>query len=166
MFCTKCGSEIPENSSFCTHCGANTEPNNSSQTNATPKQTDDLRHIPTRPRSVSFIEAIKLFFYHYADFESRATKSEFWFAFLFQFLVCLALGSIPYIDKIVSVALLIPGLAISVRRLHDTGKNWTYILMGLIPIAGAIILIVYFCGDSDGNNPWGPVPTSVDEFNK
>lgn len=112
------------------------------------------------PKSVSFGDAIKLFFKNYANFTGRATTSEYWFAFLFNFIIGFVLGCIPVVGWILSVpyslAVFIPGLSIAVRRMHDTGKSWAYLLMGLIPIAGLIILLVQFCKDSDGDNKWGP----------
>ena len=51
-----------------------------------------------------------------------------------------------------------PGLSIVIRRLHNTGKSWVYIFMGLIPLAGPIILIVQYCKESDADNMLGPAP--------
>ena len=107
------------------------------------------------PKRVSFGEAIKLFFMNYVNFDGRSTQSEYWWVVLFNFLVGLGVGWIPVLGWLVSLGLLIPGLSLSVRRLHDTGKSWVYLLMGLIPIAGFIILIVFYCQESDGDNKWG-----------
>lgn len=165
MFCTKCGTNIPEGSAFCTSCGAQVTPAATEAQQAPQQAYTQPQYAPVLPRSVSFVDAIKLFFKHYADFEGRATKSEYWFVFLFQTVVSLATSWIPVIGWLISVALLIPGLSISIRRLHDIGKSWVYYLMGFIPIVGSIILIVYFIKDSDGPNQWGPVPTSLEELN-
>ena len=55
--------------------------------------------------------------------------------------------------------LLLPGLAVSVRRLHDTGRSGWWLLIGLIPLAGAIVLLVFVCTDSEpGPNRFGPSP--------
>lgn len=112
----------------------------------------------THNGKVGFVEAIKLFFKNYANFSGRASKSEYWWAFLFNFLASFVLGLIPYVGAVLSLGLIIPGLSLNIRRLHDTGKAWYYLFMGLIPFAGFIILIVYFCADSDGDNEWGPGP--------
>ena len=109
---------------------------------------------------VGFGEAIKLFFKNYANFSGRASKSEYWWAFLFNCLASFVLGLIPYVGAVISLGLIIPGLSLNIRRLHDSGKAWYYLLMGLIPFAGFIILIVYFCADSDGDNEWGPGPNA------
>lgn len=108
------------------------------------------------PKHVGFVDAIKLFFVNYVNFNGRSTKSEYWYAYLFNFLVSLVTSWIPVLGGLISLGLMIPGIAISVRRLHDTGKSWVYLLMGLIPLAGFIILIVQFCKDSDFDNQWGP----------
>ena len=108
------------------------------------------------PAHVGFVDAIKLFFINYVNFNGRSTKSEYWYGYLFTFLVSLVTSWIPVLGGLISLGLMIPGIAISVRRLHDTGKSWVYLLMGLIPIAGAIILIIQFCKDSDYDNQWGP----------
>lgn len=110
------------------------------------------------PKSVSFGEAIKLFFVNYVNFTGRSTKSEYWWAVLFNVLVSLGTAWIPGVGMLVSLAFLIPGLSLCIRRLHDIGKSWVWYLMGLIPLAGFIILIVFFCKDSDGDNQWGPAP--------
>ena len=104
------------------------------------------------PRHVGFVDAIKLFFQNYAKFEGRSTKSEYWWSVLFCFLI----GLIPVVSYIAALVVFVPSLAITVRRLHDTGKSWTYILFSLIPIAGAIILIIQLCKDSEYDNQWGP----------
>lgn len=108
------------------------------------------------PKRVSFGEAIKLYFVNYVNFTGRSTVSEYWYAFLFNFLVSLCTSWIPVVGTIISLGLLIPGLSIGIRRLHDTGKSWAYMLMGLIPLAGPIILIIQYCKASDADNKWGP----------
>lgn len=110
------------------------------------------------PKKVSFGEAIKLFFVNYVNFTGRSTVSEYWWAFLFNFLVSLCTAWIPVVGQLISFGLLLPGLALGIRRLHDTGKAWYYMFMGLIPLAGFIILIIQYCKESDADNQWGPAP--------
>lgn len=112
------------------------------------------------PKKVSFGEAIKLFFVNYVNFTGRSTASEYWYAYLFNFLVALCTSWIPVVGTLISLGLIIPGLAVGIRRLHDTGKHWYYIFMGLIPLAGFIILIVQYCKASDADNQWGPAPSN------
>jgi len=109
---------------------------------------------------VSFGEAIKLFFTNYVNFTGRASKSEFWWAFLFTVLVSLVTSWIPVVGQLVMLGVFLPTLSIAIRRLHDIGKPWPYYLMGLIPFAGFIIMIVYYCKDSVGDNQWGPGPVA------
>ena len=115
-----------------------------------------------QPRSVGFGEAIKLYFTNYVNFTGRSTRGEFWWAALFTFLlsivVTLIARRIPAISYIFSLGLFLPSLSLSIRRLHDIGKAWPWILISLIPIVGVILMIVYCCRPSDNNNQWGPVP--------
>ena len=115
-----------------------------------------VQNGPMAPvRAVGFGEAIANFFKKYAEFSGRATRSEFWFAALFNFLTVFVAAFIPFIGWLYPLAVLVPNLAIAWRRLHDIGKSGTYFLMGLIPLAGPIILIVYYCTDSVGDNEYG-----------
>lgn len=110
-------------------------------------------------KSVSFIDAVKLAFSHYADFKGRARRSEYWWFTLFNVIVSgLVSYIIPDLAWIWTLAVLIPGLSICVRRLHDIGKSGWYYLIGLIPLVGGIIMIVWFCQDSAPANQWGPNP--------
>lgn len=105
-----------------------------------------------------------MFFKNYGNFRGRASRSEYWWAVLFYWIIYTTLAGaaivfVPILGLIITtlflIAFLIPMLSVGVRRLHDIGKSWEYILFGLIPYAGLIILIVYFCKDSDGDNQWG-----------
>lgn len=108
---------------------------------------------------MDFLTAIKTCFSKYADFTGRARRSEFWFWWLFTFIVGLILGWIPVIGWIISIALIIPNLAVGARRLHDTGKSGWWWLINLIPIVGIIILIVFWVQDSNaGENQYGANP--------
>lgn len=100
--------------------------------------------------SVTFGKAVRLFFENYVNFTGRASKSEYWWGFLFTFLMSFTIigGFICCIGM----------LSLAIRRLHDVGKSLPWIFMGLIPCAGPIILIVYYCKDSAGDNQWGPGP--------
>ncbi|HUF51616.1 MAG TPA: DUF805 domain-containing protein [Longimicrobiales bacterium] len=63
------------------------------------------------------------------------------------------------LSGIYALAVLIPGIAVSVRRLHDTGRSGWWLLIGLIPLIGAIVLLVFMLSDSAaGDNQWGPNP--------
>jgi uncharacterized membrane protein YhaH (DUF805 family) len=114
---------------------------------------------------VSFADAIRSVFSKYATFSGRARRSEFWWFTLFAIIVYIIVGIIDAVAKnavlgiIVGLALLLPSLAVTARRLHDTGRSGWWILIGLIPFIGAIVLLVFECQDSQpGANNYGPSP--------
>ena len=85
---------------------------------------------------MSFGEAIKSVFSKYATFSGRARRSEFWYFFLFSFLVSLGLSIIPFLSLLSplwTLAILSPTLAVTVRRFHDIGKSGWYYLIYIIP---------------------------------
>lgn len=107
----------------------------------------------------------------YADFSGRARRKEYWMFTLFNVLIQLVLcmidaamgsmGSSGYgiLSGIYSLAILIPGIAVCVRRLHDVGRSGWFYLLILIPLAGAIILLVWFCTEGQRmSNKWGEDP--------
>lgn len=68
-----------------------------------------------------------------------------------------------YVDCIVSLALFLPSLGVAVRRLHDIGRSGWWILIGLIPLVGAILLLIWFCKDSQmESNEYGEVPNMTE----
>ena len=131
---------------------------------------------PNQPRPVSgarpqlgFIEAVKICVQEkYCNFEGRARRSEYWWFALANSIVSYVAGFIGglisptayYVLAIlVMLGLLLPGLGVAVRRMHDIGKSGWWLLIGLIPIVGAIILIVWCCQDSQPQeNEYGPSP--------
>ncbi|OCG41442.1 aminopeptidase [Gilliamella sp. Fer2-1] len=115
---------------------------------------------------------------NYANFNGRARRKEYWMYFLFNLLlvgialnlITVILGSIShsllsvmtFVQFIVSIALVIPGLAVTVRRLHDIDKSGWWILIGVIPLIGAIVLFVFACLDSTpGSNQYGENPKGM-----
>ena len=113
----------------------------------------------TETKSVSFVEAIKLAFTHYADFKGRSRRSEYWWFTLFNMIVTGLIGSIlPDLSWIWSLIVLVPGLAVCIRRLHDAGKSGWFYLWMLLPIAGYIIVLIQLLKDSAEDNQWGPNP--------
>lgn len=92
---------------------------------------------------------------NYANFSGKTTIRGYWMAFLFNFLASFVLGVITgiipqlsFLSGLYTLAVMIPGLAIVVRRLRDAGKSWGWIFISLVPIAGPIILIVMLCKPS------------------
>ena len=87
---------------------------------------------------------------NYANFSGRTSVRGYWMAILFNFIAATIIGFIPIriLASLYALAVLIPGLALVVRRLRDAGKPWTCIFLSLIPLAGGIILIVLLCKPS------------------
>ena len=101
---------------------------------------------------MSFGEAIKVCFQKYATFSGRARRSEYWYFYLFTFLVSLVLDCIPLLGALSFVwwlAQLIPSLAVTVRRFHDIGKSgWNYLFFAIPELLffGYIIRFIFFAG--------------------
>ncbi len=100
---------------------------------------------------MTFQEAIKTCLNKYADFNGRASRSEFWWFVLFTVIVGFVIGIIGAIigktgstilSGLVSLALLLPSLAVAVRRLHDVDKSGRWVFISLIPVIGGIWLLV------------------------
>jgi uncharacterized membrane protein YhaH (DUF805 family) len=112
---------------------------------------------------MGFAEAIKAGFSNYVAFSGRAIRSEFWYWVLFVILVEIVTSIIDYIlghqitTPLFGLAVFLPGVAISIRRLHDTDRTGWWIFIGLIPLIGAILLIVWYCTRGTvGPNRYGP----------
>lgn len=113
------------------------------------------------PQYCNIKDAVILFFKNYVNFSARSTRSEFWWWELVNLIISLVLYAITAATEISifqslwSLAVLIPGLALSIRRMHDIGKSGWWILTSLIPIAG-IFIYIYLCAKaSDGPNEYG-----------
>jgi uncharacterized membrane protein YhaH (DUF805 family) len=131
---------------------------------------------------MGFVEAIQAGFNNYANFSGRATRPEYWWWFVFTWIVSAVsqaldrwakIGSIEspsfsgvfvgVITGIVALALIIPSWAVLVRRLHDTNRSGWWWLLVLIPIIGWIILIVFLASPGTpgpnryGASPYGPI---------
>jgi uncharacterized membrane protein YhaH (DUF805 family) len=117
-------------------------------------------------------------FNKYAEFNGRARRKEYWYFYLFNFIVSIVISvigqvmayqsdnestSLSIIYSVVvilySLILVLPQWAVTVRRLHDTNRSGWWILIQLIPIIGAIITLIYLIEDSTpGDNQYGPNP--------
>lgn len=109
---------------------------------------------------------------NYATFSGRARRKEYWMFFLFNVLISLGLGvldvvagtySVEYetgfFSALYSLLVLIPSIAVSVRRLHDTNRSGWWVVISLIPIIGVLVLFVFTCLDSQpGTNRFGANP--------
>ena len=99
----------------------------------------------------------------YATFTGRASRAEFWWFFLFQIIVLAITGMFSgMLYGIAALALLLPGLAVGARRLHDIGKTAWLLLIGLIPLLGALLLLYWFVQPSGPANEYGAPEVSPD----
>src|SRR4051812_31165199 len=116
---------------------------------------------------MSFVDAIRNVFTQYAGFPRPARPPEDLYFALFGLIVRIVLSLLQqatntaWITTIVGLALFLPSLAVAVRRLHDTSRSGWWVLIGLIPVIGAIVLIVFYVQDSQGDNQYGPSPKAV-----
>jgi len=101
----------------------------------------------------------------YVAFTGRARRQEYWMFTLFNVIASIvlsiietAIGINSVLTGIYSLAVLLPSLGVSARRLHDTGRSGWWLLIGLIPLIGAIILLVFMCQDSQDDNKYGANP--------
>ena len=124
---------------------------------------------------MSFQDAVRVCLTQkYVDFSGRARRSEYWYFVLFGIIVGVVAGIIDgilgtrgtaggtgLVGAITSLALLLPNLGVGARRLHDTGRSGWWLLIGLIPLIGWIVLIVFFVQDSHPDNQYGPNPKGL-----
>lgn len=179
MYCHKCGSNIGQ-SNFCPNCGSSAYGNSY----AAP---GNPYAAPGNASAENFnlITAYKSMFKKYAQFNGRSRRSEYWLASLMNYIVVMASYLIIFILAVIagvsggssseaiagvavvcmlllavySIVLLVPSLAMSVRRLHDTGRSGWFLLLSLVPIVGGIIVFVFSVLDSQpGVNQYGPNP--------
>jgi uncharacterized membrane protein YhaH (DUF805 family) len=108
----------------------------------------------------------------YAVFSGRARRKEYWMFLLINVLITIGLALLDgllhfqvagkgILSTLYGLAVVIPSLAVGVRRLHDTSRSGWWLLIGLLPFVGALILLVFFVLDSTpGTNRFGPNPKS------
>ena len=117
--------------------------------------------------SASFLWAIQQCFLKYFDFSTRARRAEYWYFILFQVLLFLALSTLFFVSprladnlwSVFNLALTIPTLSVSTRRLHDVGRSgwWQLICLTLI---GVLVLLFWFAQPGEeGDNDYGEDPT-------
>lgn len=102
---------------------------------------------------------------NYVGFQGRARRKEYWMFVLFNIIFALALFILGYVTNLLFLyylyvlAVFLPSLAVEIRRLHDTGRTGWWMLIALVPFAGAIVLLIFFVLDSDPQeNRFGPNP--------
>lgn len=110
------------------------------------------------------MEEYKKMWKNYVVFSGRSTRRDFWMACLFNFVISLAVGVVAgvirmaFLATLYSIAVIIPGLALNFRRLHDTNRSAWWMLISLVPLVGPIILLVLYCLPSvDEGNRFGDI---------
>lgn len=127
--------------------------------------------IKKEKKIMGFGEAVQSVFSKYATFSGRARRSEYWYFVLLQVIVTAVLNGLYSATESVAfsailvlfdLALLVPSLAVFWRRMHDIGRSGAYYFLGLIPLVGWILLLVWMCQDSQpGANQYGPNPKGM-----
>ena len=174
MYCNKCGNDIGQ-ANVCPVCGnvvAEGGYNNPFQ---------------AQVENFNLITAYKSMFKKYAKFDGRSRRSEYWWASLMNYIIVMVAYMIMFIPMMAAgisgnvsggtaaimiimgvvlvlyaFAIIVPSIALTVRRLHDTGRSGWFVLLSLIPYIGGIILFVFTVLDSTpGPNQYGPNPKGM-----
>ncbi len=117
-----------------------------------------------------YISALK----RYAEFSGRSRRKEYWLFVLFNFVISFVLSLIDaatgtlnvesgvgLLSGIYSLAVIIPSIAVIVRRLHDIGRTGWWLLIIFVPIVGWLVILIFACFDSDDDNQYGPNPKAM-----
>lgn len=110
------------------------------------------------PTLGEYLQLIWMFFRRCTDFRGRSTRWEFWWTYLFILLVTILLADLLTACLVWLAVMVVPFTALGVRRLHDVGKSGWWLLAKAIPMAGAVLLLVFFCLPSAPANRWGSRP--------
>jgi len=107
----------------------------------------------------------------YAVFSGRAGRAEYWMFALINVLISIAIAAVDValgfqggatLSSLYSIAVLLPGLGVSVRRLHDIGRTGWWILLAFVPIVGWVVLLVFMASQGQSEeNEYGPTPSAV-----
>ena len=109
----------------------------------------------------------------YAVFSGRAPRREYWFFVLWYLIISIGLavidtllglriGNAGLLQSLYALALLIPSIAVTVRRLHDTGRAGWWVLIVLVPLVGFIVLLIFMLLDTEPrDNEYGPAPKAA-----
>lgn len=173
-FCPNCGAEPDPLAVICVKCGYELKPIKSNGTSTTQYKND------VHNKDNDFVWAVKTCFSKYSTFSGRASRKEFWYWYLFTCLTNIlaflsllflslifagtasgiGMGEVFVINGIWNLIIFLPNLAVTVRRLHDTGHSGWYYLISIIPLIGVILLFVALCTDSVEDNQYGVNPKS------
>ena len=124
---------------------------------------------PNQKRENKYVDIYLAVLRKYVEFSGRATRREYWTFILINLVISLILSFIDrslgfasadtgvgLLSGIYSLAVFLPSLAVMVRRLHDTGRSGWWVLIGLIPFIGWIVLLIFALLESTGDNEYGP----------
>lgn len=174
-YCSKCGTRFNDGDSFCQNCGAPFSP-------ALGVNVNQGAQVYSEPKDYNLFTAWISMWKRAFDFKGRSRRKEYWLAaianalfyslavsiiFILGIMITGATNSggsaLSYIvfafSTIYILAALIPGLSLAVRRLHDTNRSGWWIFIALIPLIGAISLLVFYCTEGDLRpNKYGPSP--------
>ena len=159
MNCSVCSAELEGGAQFCGVCGTRVEGND-----FLPGANEQGDEQPM----VGFTQAISLGFSNYINFQGRATRAEYWWWTLFIVIADVVLGIVDsilgtgFLGSLFGLAIIIPGLALGARRLHDIGKSGWWQLLWFAIIVGWIILLVWAIRQGNrGQNQHGPDPRTT-----
>ena len=159
MNCSVCSAELEEGAQFCGVCGTRVEGND-----FLPGGDEQGDEQPM----VGFTQAISLGFSNYINFQGRATRAEYWWWTLFIVIADVVLGIVDailgtgFLGSLFGLAIIIPGLALGARRLHDIGKSGWWQLLWFAVIVGWIILLVWAIRQGNrGQNHYGLDPRTT-----
>ena len=122
--------------------------------NVNPISDVELTFIPytSNAQFNFFIKGIRKSF----DFKARSSRSELWYFVLFQILIIIVLSILwPSLADLAIILFLIPSISVSIRRLHDTGRVWSWILLSLIPVVGLVLIYWLASAGQPEDNEWG-----------
>lgn len=147
VFCRGCGKEIHETAATCPHCGAQ-------QILSTPAAAN------VAGDEVQAFDWYVAVLRNYAGFSGRARRKEYWFFLLFNILISMGLSLVDrftgnsgissgmgFLSGLYALGTFIPGIAVTMRRLHDTNRSGWWMLISLIPVIGIIVLLVFLASE-------------------
>ncbi|WP_201585603.1 DUF805 domain-containing protein [Psychrobacter jeotgali] len=128
--------------------------------------TIDNNDIYAAEENYSIIDWFKKSLRNYTNFSGRARRKEYWYFVLVHTVLMFITSMIdamlfdsgfPLFYGIVALGLFVPGLAVTIRRLHDTSRSGWWVLLSLIPLIGSIVLLIFFVSQTKfETNQWGP----------
>ena len=167
--CKQCGAQLEDGVKFCTSCGSALEEATPVQNDVQPAPAQFQQQAYTIPpaKPLGFFEAFKLFWQNYTNFSGRSRRKEYWYMMIWNIIISLIISLVfsfdstvmTIVNSVYCLAVFIPSIALSIRRMHDINKSGWCILVALIPFVGWIICLVWELTDSDPNpNRYGVSP--------